>query len=163
MSEPLAAWRRVDRQILRTTRFLLFMLGLAFIVFVSLEVASRLILETSIYLVHALALFLLVWFFLLGAGLALREGAHVGFDLAVGRLPPSLRSIVVLIAHALAVAFFLMMIWSGLATLGPALTQIDNTLGISLIWVMLAFPIGFGLLVYHQVAYFFLGREAPMR
>jgi TRAP-type C4-dicarboxylate transport system permease small subunit len=158
----LAAWRHIDRQILRATRVLLFVLGLVFIVLVSFEVASRLVLETSIYFVHAVTLFLLVWFFLLGAGLALREGAHVGFDVVVGALPPSPRRIVIRVAHVLAITFFVLMIWSGLATLRPALTQIENALGISLIWVMLAFPIGFGLLVYHQVAHLFLGREEPM-
>ncbi|OGB91283.1 MAG: hypothetical protein A3H39_04020 [candidate division NC10 bacterium RIFCSPLOWO2_02_FULL_66_22] len=159
MSERFATWRRADREILRATRFVLSLLGLVFIVAVSFEVASRFILDASIYLVHGLTLFLLVWFFLLGAGLALREGAHVGFDVLVGALPPRPRRIVVAIAHALSVAFFLLMIWSGFATLAPALTQIDNALGISLIWVMLAFPIGFSLLVYHQAASFFLSRE----
>jgi TRAP-type C4-dicarboxylate transport system permease small subunit len=43
------------------------------------------------------------------------------------------------------------MAWSGWLALGPAARQVDSALGLSILWVMLAFPVGFLLLLYHQV------------
>lgn len=153
------AWRRFDRGVLALTRGVLFCLGLVFVIAVSVEVVSRLALDVSIYFLHSLTLFLLVWFFLLGAGLALREGAHVGFDLLVKAAPPALCRAALATGHVLVLAFFVLMIWSGLATLPPALEQQDSSLGVSVFWVMLAFPVGFVLLAYHQVASLALDRN----
>lgn len=153
----LAAWRRADAVVVRFTRLLLFLLGSIFVVAVCVEVASRLFFELSLYFLHSLTLFLLVWFFLLGAGLALREGAHVGFDLVVKAMPPAMQRLTLAIGYAAVLAFFALMIWSGLATLAPALEQTDASLGISVFWIMLAFPIGFGLMIYHQIAAIMLG------
>jgi len=154
----LAAWQAIDRGVLKTTRVVLFLLGLVFIIAVSIEVVSRLVMEVSLYFLHALTLFLLVWFFLLGAGLALREGAHVGFDLLVNAAPAPLRKAALAVGHLAVFAFFALMIWSGFATLPPALEQHDSSLGVSVFWVMLAFPVGFILLVYHQAASLVLER-----
>jgi TRAP-type C4-dicarboxylate transport system permease small subunit len=46
-----------------------------------------------------------------------------------------------------------------MSTLKPAMQQVDPALGISNVWVMLALPIGFALLAYHQIAVMTLGGD----
>ncbi len=95
---------------------------------------------------------LLVWFFLLGAGLALRQRAHVSFSFVVEALPNVVAKVAFVIAQAIVLVYCVMMAWSGSMSLAPAWRQIDPAMEIKLLWVMLAFPVGFLLLVYHQAA-----------
>ena len=144
-------WRRADRAIVRGTEIGLFAIGAAFTVMITLEVISRYVFSFSISFVNAAAKFLLVWFFLLGAGIALRHGAHVGFELLLAHLAPRRKRIVVLVGEFLSLIFFFEMVWGGLHSLGPAFNQTEPGLGISLVWGFLAIPAGFVLLTYHMV------------
>ncbi len=144
------AWRAADRCIMRATEVFLFIVGALFTVMVTLEVISRYIFNFSISFVNSGSRFLLVWFFILGAGPALRYGAHVGFELLVGALPPRRRRTVVLVAQFLALAFFAEMVWAGYYSLGPAWRQTEPGLEVSLLWAFLSIPVGFTLLIYHM-------------
>ena len=146
-----AAWRPVDAVIVRATEFSLFAVGVVFATLVTLEVISRYVFSFSIFFVNASARLLLVWFFMLGAGLALRHGAHVGFELIVSRLSPERRRAVLLLGYGLSLVFFVQMIWSGAYSIGPALAQVESGLGISLVWIVAAIPVGFLLLAYHAI------------
>jgi TRAP-type C4-dicarboxylate transport system permease small subunit len=145
------AWRAGDRALIRTTEIALFVIGVAFTLMITLEVISRFVFSFSISFVNAVARLLLVWFFLLGAGIALRRGAHVGFELLVSALPPRGRRAMVVLGLALAMAFSLEMIWSGVFSIGPALRQTEPGLDVSIVWVVAALPIGFLLLLYHAI------------
>lgn len=146
------AWRAFDRGLLLATRATLFVVGTAFTVLVTAEVVSRYLFSFSIFFVNSGARLLLVWFFLLGAGVALRHNAHVGFELLVSRMRGRRRRTVLTIAYACSLAFFLEMIWGGLYSIGPALPQNEAGLGISVVWFVLAVPVGFLLLAYHALA-----------
>ena len=146
-----AAWRRADREIVRGTEFVLFAIGALFTIMITLEVISRYVFNFSISFVNAAARLLLVWFFLLGAGVALRHGSHVGFELLLAALSLRKRRIVVLAGQFLGLVFFIEMVWGGLHALGPGWRQIEPGLGISLGWAFLAIPVGFALLIYHMV------------
>lgn len=144
------AWRAIDRAVVRATEFGIFAIGVTFTLMVTLEVASRYLLNFSIFFVNAAARFLLVWFFLVGAGIALRHGAHVGFELLVSRVPEARRRRIVLAGQALALVFFAEMIWGGIYSLGPAMGQTEPGLEIRLVWAFLAIPVGFVLMTYHM-------------
>mgnify|MGYP003393355930 CR=1 FL=1 len=143
-------WRGPDRVIVKATEIAVFAIGGLFTILVSLEVLSRYVFQSSIMFVNAGAKFLLVWFFVIGAGLALRLGAHVGFELLLGLMRPIRRRRVVLAAQGLAMLFFIEMIGAGLYSLGPAWGQSEPGLGIRLFWAFLSIPVGFTLLAYHM-------------
>src|SRR5207248_64605 len=86
------AWGRIDGTFLQLTEYTLFAIGALFAIMITLEVISRYVFNFSISLVNALARLLLVWFFLLGAGIAMRRGAHVGFELVLSAMPPRPRA-----------------------------------------------------------------------
>ena len=145
-----AICRKPDLFIVRATEFSLLAIGVLFTLMVTLEVISRYFFDFSISFVNAAAKILLVWFFLLGAGIALRHGAHVGFELLLTHLAPKRRRLIVLTGEFLALLFFIEMVWGGIVSLGPAFQQTEPALGISLVWAFLAIPVGFLLLIYHM-------------
>lgn len=152
MGALLIIWRALDKWLIRGTKFVLFAIGATFTSLITLEVLSRFVFSFSIFFTNAMARYLLVWFFLLGAGLALRQGAHVGFDMLVQALPRSLRQRIEALAHSVAFLFFALMIWSGVSSLPQAWTEVDSGMGVRSVWGMAAIPVGFALLFYHQVS-----------
>lgn len=145
------AWRALDRVVVTGTEFVLFLVGAMFTISVTLAVVTRYLLDLSLFWVDASARFLLVWFFLLGAGIALRHGAHVGFELLLSWLTPHKRRVVRLVGYALSLLFFLEMLWGGVYAIKPALAQTEAGLGVSLVWIVAAVPAGFILLTYHMI------------
>ena len=157
-------WRRIDRAVVRATEIGLFAIGALFTLTITLEVLSRYLFGFSIFFVNAAAKLLLVWFFLLGAGIALRHGAHVGFELLLAAQTPRRRRIIILIGQCLALLFFVEMIWAGVYALGPAARQTEPGLDISLFWAFLSIPLGFALLLYHMLLLMVVEyRRAPDR
>lgn len=143
-------WRPVDKAVLALTKTTAFVVGASFTIIVAVEVASRYVFNASLSESNGLARFLLVWFFMLGAGLALRQGGHVGLDSLSRRLPRAYATALFFAAQLLMFVFFLEMIWGSYLGLVASRTQIEGSLGITLAWVMSAFPVGFILLTYHQ-------------
>jgi TRAP-type transport system small permease protein len=150
---------RIDYVVIKATEMLVVAAGVLFTFFIAYDVVSRYVFGASSFFVSAAAKFLLLWFFLLGAGLALRKGGHVGFELLVKGLPPKIGGGVRLAAQLMALGFFAEMLWSGLVSLGPATRQMDPALNLSLVWGFLAIPISFALLIYHQLVLMCLDRR----
>src|SRR5436309_2284796 len=155
-----AHWRQVDRVVVKGTEVTLFTIGVLFTAMVTLEVISRYVFSFSISFVNAAARLLLVWFFLLGAGIAMRHGAHVGFELLVSALSVRARRIVVVAGLVLTMVFSAEMVWAGYRALGPALAQTEPGLDISLMWPILALPVGFALLLYHTAVVAWMAGQA---
>ena len=155
-------WRRVDRSIIKVTELSLFVVGALFTIAITLEVVSRYVFNFSIFMIDGASRFLLLWFFLLGAGPALRYGGHVGFELLVQKLKPASRRWMILFTQFLTIIFFLEMVWGGYFSLGPAAAQNEPGLEISLFWAFLAIPIGFALLTYHMLVMMFVEFRRPL-
>lgn len=152
MGVLLGAWRVWDTWLIRATEVILFAIGATFTSLIALEVVSRFVFSFSIFFTNAAARYLLVWFFLLGAGLALRQGAHIGFEMLVRALPSPFRGRIEALAHSLAFLFFALMIWGGVSSLPQAWTEVDSSMGVRSVWGMAAIPVGFTLLFYHQAS-----------
>jgi TRAP-type C4-dicarboxylate transport system permease small subunit len=151
-----SGWQSMDRALVHLTRHVLFVIGSAFTLLIVSEVVLRYAFSHSVWFANSLSKLLLVWFFLLGAGIALRQGAHMGFDSIATRLTPRNRRKLMLLAHAIGILFFFEMLWASIYALGPALNQTDPGLDISLGWLVSSIPAGFALLLYHMVVIMFL-------
>lgn len=159
-----AGWRAVDRGIVKGTQWLLCVIGVLFAIIITVEVLSRYVFGFSIYVTNALSRLLLVWFFLLGAGIAMRHGAHVGFELLLSYVSPRARHTIVLVGLATCMVFSLEMVYAGVAALGPAWGQSEPGLDISLAWPILSVPVGFAFVLYHTVVIMWVAtRRAPAR
>jgi TRAP-type C4-dicarboxylate transport system permease small subunit len=156
-------WQRFDRVVLIATRVALFLIGTLFTGMIVLEVVSRYLFDFSIFFINGAAQSLLVWFFLLGSGLALREGAHVGVELIVNAVSSQARRVLLGFVQALIFVFFCQMLWSAILAVPASLDQTEASTGISLVWVTLAFPVSFVLLIYHQITLVFSAMRARRR
>jgi TRAP-type C4-dicarboxylate transport system permease small subunit len=157
---PPRVWQKIDRAILHATEVSVFAVGVSFTAMVVVEVASRFVLDTSISQTNAVARFLLVWFFMLGAGLALRQGAHVALTLLTERVPQRHARAISNVAQVLSLIVLAMLLWSGYLAFRASLPQVEGSLGVSLAWVMAAFPVGLCLLIYHQIVMLVVGARA---
>jgi len=98
--------------------------------------------------IEELCLFGLVWMSFLSLGLALEGGRHIGMRMVLERLPPGSRRAVKLAVNLIGLVFS-----AYLAKIGYDITafvansgQRSPTLDISMLWLYIVMPIGFGLL-----------------
>jgi TRAP-type transport system small permease protein len=146
-----SGWRGFDRALVRATEIVAALIGIAFAALISLEVVSRFVFDFSVSFVNAAARMLLVWFFLLGAGIALRRGTHVGFTMGIDALRGWPHAAAIRAGQAMMMLFFVLLFWSGLVATMAAVQQTDPGLGISLGYGVAALPAGAALLIYHLV------------
>lgn len=146
-----APWRAADRVLLRATEYFVVTIGMTFALMITLQVISRYVFSFSISFAEAASRMLLVWFFVMGAGLALRRGAHVGFELLVAAVSPRKRRAIVVVGLLLTAIFCAEMLWSAVFGMGPLSRQTEPGLDISLGYVVVGIPVGFALLLYHAL------------
>jgi TRAP-type C4-dicarboxylate transport system permease small subunit len=142
----------LDRGVSRATEYALFGVGATFTGLVLAQVVARFVFDFSLFFIDALTGFLFVWFLMLGSGLAIKHRLHVGFGFLIERLPPRLAPAVEAVAHALTFAFFGFIIWASADAIPSSLRTMSPSLGLSMFWAVVAIPIGFALMIFHQVS-----------
>jgi C4-dicarboxylate transporter DctQ subunit len=141
----------VDKLIVQATSILLGAIGAAFIILLCAAVLGRYLMDLPLAFIEESSRILLVWFFMLGVGLAFRKKAHVAVEFFVERMPHSIRSACALLANLVGLVFVGHVALGGLYGLEAASRQVEPTLGISGLWAALAIPCGSILLIYHQI------------
>ncbi len=116
---------------------LLFMAGISVVIIA--QVFFRYVLGSSISWSEELARYLMIWMALVGASVAVRQGAHVGVTLLVERLGPRTRPWVLLLGKAVIAVFLFVMLREGV-TLGTFFaSQKSPALEISMLWAYSGF------------------------
>lgn len=160
----MATWKRWDERITRATEYLLVAMGLLFMSLVFLQVLSRYIFGFSVYFLNAFSSLLLVWFFLIGAGLGIKRHAHVGFRILVASLPRRIAVVLEALAHVFSLTFFVLMLWGAPAAIEASLNRMSWDLGASAFWAVAAIPAGMAFMLYNYVNVllyrYVLGEEA---
>jgi len=110
---------------------------------VVLGVSSRYILGNQIRWTEELATFLLVWLVFCGAAIAYRDSAHLGINLLMEKLHPSVKVVMKVVALLIVLAFTVGVMVVG----GAQLTmerlhfgQMMSTIGIQKAWLYLSVP-----------------------
>ncbi|WP_437729497.1 TRAP transporter small permease [Sorangium sp. So ce861] len=132
-------------------------------------VFSRYVLGNQSRWTEELAVYLLVWISLLGAGLAYGEKAHLGVDYFVGKMDPAAQRVAA-IAIELLVAFFaaFALIYGGSTLVVKTLEsrQMSPALDIQVGYAYLAVPISgvfFLMFCIENLVELFTGRVSPRR
>ncbi|MGR3418018.1 TRAP transporter small permease [Paracoccus sp. (in: a-proteobacteria)] len=116
---------------------------------VGANVAGRYLLGFSLTWSDEVARYTMIWLTFLGAGLALREGAHVAIanaqEALPGPAPRALRWAILLILFA----FFGFMVWVGIDYMNRMAIQKSAALRLPMYWVYAAMPAGFALMMVH--------------
>lgn len=111
MRDTLAALSRVLAVVNRAA---LWISGIGLILmtaFVAWQVFGRYVLNESPSWTEPASLLLMSWFILLGSAVGVREGSHLGFEIALHHAPPGLRQIMLAVTEVLVVVFGAAMAW----------------------------------------------------
>ncbi len=126
----------------------LLLIAVAFIV--ALEVVCRYVLNASLPWSEEISRYLFIWGNFLGAGVALKRGAHISVDSLVTRLSESARQRLESAVGVLVFGFALLLLYYGTLSLSASIGQYSITMGFSLGWVFVAVPVGGLLLAWFQ-------------
>jgi TRAP-type C4-dicarboxylate transport system permease small subunit len=139
---------RFDTLFLRANRALLITILAAMATMVFANVALRFLTDHSILWVEEVSRYLMIWLTLLGAGLVLRHGGHIGIDTLQEKFPRRAAHLRALI-FILLLGFFAFMAWIGTRYAVLTWSQTTPVLEIPVGFVYLAIPAGFALLIAH--------------
>jgi C4-dicarboxylate transporter DctQ subunit len=118
------------------------------------EVVRRFVLNYSSAWGEEAARYAFIYLGWIGAAYAVRERAHIRFDVLLGRAGPRLRSGLYIFAELATIAFACIALYWSLHTVRQLL-QFDGTtpvLRVNKVWFEAAVPIGFTLIVLRSVA-----------
>ncbi len=93
--------------------------------------------------------YMMIWLAFLGAGLALREGAHIAVETLPDALPHALARIVRAAAILLVAAFLALILWLGWQYAEFAMMQRTPVLRLPVGYIYMAIPIGMALMLVH--------------
>ena len=112
---------------------------------VSAQVALRYGFNQSIDWADEIARLAFVWSIFLAIPLGVRQGAHIGIDVVVNKLPPVLQNALRRLAAALSAAMMLAIAWAALGVARDQWDELMATLDWSVGWFIV--PVGLGALL----------------
>ncbi len=110
-------------------------------VMIFLQVVYRYVLGESLSFSEELARYMFIWSVAMGSALALRTRSHIGVEILVERLPKSAAKPAKLVACALSLIFYGMLIWYGFEMVGETMDQESAALELPMGYVYLAVPL----------------------
>ncbi|WP_068637756.1 TRAP transporter small permease [Thauera butanivorans] len=143
---------RLTRMVTRTLELVLVVSLALMAILVFGNVILRYVFDSGLALSDELARLLFVWVIFLGAILASREHAHIGFDALVRRLSPRWKKIFLCLSGVLMLACCALFVIGGWS---QTIINLDNTypvLGISYAWLYAA-AVVFGIGMAISIAY----------
>ncbi|MDO5706152.1 MAG: TRAP transporter small permease [Paracoccus sp. (in: a-proteobacteria)] len=146
---PETASSRAERWFVTANAALVVLALVVMCVTVGWNVGLRTFTNRSLPWADEVGRYTMIWMCFLGAGLALREGAHVALSNLQTALPDRVARGMRLLVLILLLGFFMVMIWIGWDYASRAQFQKSAALRLSMSWVYLAMPVGFSLLTVH--------------
>lgn len=110
-------------------------------VMIFLQVIYRYVLGESLSFSEELARYMFIWSVAMGSALALRTRSHIGVEILVERLPASMAKPAKVLACAISLVFYGMLIWYGFEMVGETMDQESAALELPMGYVYLAVPL----------------------
>lgn len=111
------------------------------------QVVFRYVIAAPLPWSEELARYCFVWIVFLGGAVGLARGIHLGVDLLVNALPPSLRRAMDVLTSLLIGAFAGVVIYASLPVLNMNMFQRSPALGVQMTYIYLAIPISMGMIL----------------
>lgn len=119
---------------------------------VAVQVVLRYIFRAPIPWVEEASVFLMIWMTFVGAGVALRSGAHIAMTSLRDRLPHRLSRALVMMSNVVMLAFLVLVVWEGTLLVFLAEGQRSPALGVPMSWPYLTMPLGAAFMVSQLIA-----------
>ncbi len=127
------------------------------------QVVFRYALIRPIFWADELSRYLFVWIALLGAGVAMGQRLHYGFDYLTDKCPPGVQRAIAGLMALLAAGFLVLCLVLGIVGVQVVGVQRSPSLQISMGWVYSALPVGSSLVLLHLIDQALRGPEQPER
>ena len=144
---PAAAAGRVEAAVRQGLRWLTAALIAVEIVVLSAGVLARYVFHAPLIWSDEVAGILFLWLGMLGAAAALGDGAHLRMTTIIDRLSARWRPYADAFALAVCAAFLVLLLMPAWKYLQVESATITATLGISMLWRVLAMPVGVGIML----------------
>lgn len=125
------------------------------------QVVLRYLSSVPLYWMEELARYLMVWIVLVGTAMGFRSTAHFRLTFILDMLSPGARRISEWILDALNLAFAVVFLFATVPLLSIAADQTSPGIGVSMLSVYLALPIGAGLMTFFLAIRLFSGPHQP--
>lgn len=130
---------------------------------VILNVILRYFFNTGLFWVEEVATTAFVWSVFIGCAAAYKRGMHIGIDVLTRLLPDSIQPAIEVVVHLLMIVingyiFYLSIIFTRASAIKPT-----PVLDISSAWVSSAIMVGFALMTFHAIRFFFRDIASGMR
>lgn len=144
--EQRSIWRALDENAERYAMLVLYVFVCAVIV---QEVVRRFVLNYSSAWAEETARYAFIYLGYIGAAYAVRERAHIRFDILLHQMPPRLHGFVFLLAELATLLFAGFAIYWSLQTIGQLLRfdAASPVLRVNKAWFVAALPLGFALII----------------
>jgi TRAP-type C4-dicarboxylate transport system permease small subunit len=106
------------------------------------QVVLRYIFRTPLVWTEEASVFLMIWMAFVGAGVAMRRGAHIAMLILVERLPRWLSRSLLTSSRLLMLAFLVVIAWQGWLLAMSVGGQRSPALAIAMTWPYLTMPLG---------------------
>ena len=145
-----ALWRAIDENAERYAMLVFYVFVCAVIV---QEVLRRFVLNFSSAWAEETARYAFIYLGYVGAAYAVRERAHIRFDILLQRMPPRLHGYVYLLAEFATLAFAAVALYWSLRTIGQLIRfeGASPVLRVNKAWFVAAVPLGFALIVFRTL------------
>ncbi len=141
--------RRFETAFVRLNGAVLVLGLMAMSMIVGWNVAGRYLTGNSLTWADEVARYSMIWLTFLGAGLALREGAHAAITNAQDALPDRGQRILRLVILGVLFGFFAFMVWVGIDYMNRMSIQKSAALQVPMRYIYAAMPVGFGMMIVH--------------
>ena len=117
-----------------------------------IQVVLRYIFRMPLVWTEEASVFLMIWMAFVGAGIAMRRGAHIAMTLLVDRFPPRLSRGFLTLSRLLILAFLAVVAWQGWLLAMSVGGQRSPALAIPMTWPYLTMPFGAAVMGLQLIA-----------
>jgi TRAP-type C4-dicarboxylate transport system permease small subunit len=135
----------------RLARWLIIAASALMIAIVTLQVALRYGLNTSIDWSEEISRLLFVWSMFLAIPLGIREGAHVGIELLVAHIPPEIRDVLKKGCAIGGAALMVVVFWQAVKVAALTWDEMMQSLNLSTNWFMVPVAIAAAHSFFHFI------------
>jgi len=139
---------RVDDQLVRLERALIFGLMVFLVILLTIQVLSRYVFNAPLDYTEEASRFGLIWLVFVGSAYAAYLNEHFVVRMLVDSIKFPGRTAYLILVDVVVILFFVGLIYYG-AKLAWRNPRIEPALGLSMGWAYLAIPVGCTLMVYH--------------
>jgi len=122
------------------------------IVVVLFGVVNRFLLKLPISWTEEVSRFLMIWICMLGSTIAVKEGTHVAVLYFISKFRNESRQKIALLNHLLIIAFLIIPSVYGIKLCISQAGQLSPALRISMFYPFISVPLGFIIMILHELA-----------